>query len=38
LYDNGASHLKIIAKIETQEAVNNISEITRVSDAVMVAR
>jgi pyruvate kinase len=38
LYDNGASHLKIIAKIETQEAVDNISEITRVSDAVMVAR
>ncbi len=38
LYDNGASHLKIIAKIETQEAVDNISEITRVSDAIMVAR
>jgi len=38
LYDNGAAHLKIIAKIETQEAVDNISEIIRVSDAIMVAR
>jgi pyruvate kinase len=38
LYDNSAAHLKIIAKIETQEAVDNISEIIRVSDAIMVAR
>lgn len=38
LYDNGASHLQIIAKIETQEAVDNISEIIRASDAIMVAR
>ncbi|HRX63685.1 MAG TPA: pyruvate kinase [Candidatus Absconditabacterales bacterium] len=38
LYDHGASHLKIIAKIETQDAIDNISEIIRVSDAVMVAR
>lgn len=38
LYDNGASHLQIIAKIETQEAVDNISEIIRASDAIMIAR
>lgn len=38
LYDHGASHLQIIAKIETQEAVDNISEIIRASDAIMVAR
>lgn len=38
LYDNGAAHLKIISKIETQEAVDNISDIIRVSDAIMVAR
>ncbi len=38
LYDHGASHLKIIAKIETQEAIDNVSEIIRVSDAIMVAR
>lgn len=38
LYDHGASHLKIIAKIETQESIDNISEIIRVSDAVMIAR
>lgn len=32
------SHAKVIAKIETQAAVDNIEEITHVSDSVMVAR
>jgi pyruvate kinase len=32
------SQAKIIAKIETKAAVDNIEEITRVSDAIMVAR
>ncbi len=31
-------HIKIISKIETEEAVNNIDEILAVSDAIMVAR
>jgi pyruvate kinase len=38
LYRNNGSHLKIIAKIENQQWIDNISEIIRVSDAVMIAR
>lgn len=35
---NGWSHMRIIAKIENQEWVENIEEITKRSDAVMIAR
>ena len=38
LYKNSAAHVKIIAKIENQEWLDNISDIIRVSDAIMVAR
>ena len=38
LYKNSAAHVKIIAKIENQEWIDNISDIIRVSDAIMVAR
>jgi len=38
LYKNNAAHVKIIAKIENQEWLDNISDIIRVSDAIMVAR
>ncbi|HEC91984.1 MAG TPA: pyruvate kinase, partial [Candidatus Atribacteria bacterium] len=34
----GAKGIKIIAKIETEEALKNIEEIMRVSDVIMVAR
>jgi pyruvate kinase len=38
LYKNNGAHIKIIAKIENQEWIDNVSEIIRVSDAIMVAR
>lgn len=36
--ENGASDIHIFPKIESQEAVDNIDEILRVSDGIMVAR
>lgn len=38
LEDNGGSEIRVIAKIENKEGVENISDIIRVSDGVMVAR
>jgi len=38
LYKNGWAHLKVIAKIENQEWIDNISSIIRNADAIMVAR
>ncbi len=38
LHENGGDGIQIISKIESRQAVLNIDEIVRVSDAVMVAR
>lgn len=38
LKDNGGKDVQIISKIESQEGVDNIDEIIKVSDAIMIAR
>lgn len=38
LNENGGEHMKIIAKIENAQGVDNIGEIIKVADGVMIAR
>lgn len=38
LKDNGVDHIKIVAKIENKEGIQNIDAIVQASDLVMVAR
>ncbi|WP_330463376.1 pyruvate kinase [Metamycoplasma gateae] len=38
LDENNGQHIQIISKIESQTAINNIEEIIRASDGIMVAR
>lgn len=38
LAENGGSEVRVIAKLENQEAIDNLKEIVEVADGVMVAR
>ena len=38
LEEENATHIQIIPKIENQEGIDNIDEILKVSDGLMVAR
>ncbi len=38
LEENGGRHIRIVAKIENREGLNNIEDIISVADALMVAR